>query len=769
MARENKRYLSSQEIDEIVIQIVIPYDSIPEVIDMIQFSIRNNLRNDLEDIQIYPSQIPKLKKNILNSFLSSLITPKFPIGPITGDAVGQQATQTNLNTFHQAGSLKSGGSDGIREWISISPKRKVEYSTIHFKNESLTYRDVMEYKKDFIGISIQFLSKNINFKSLNFIEQQKNKDWWYDNNQFQNTLTFLKSSGETRSCLRIEFDIQKLYEYKVTTQDIALLIDNWNFSISKKKDEKTKITIKTIYSPTIFGIVDIYLYTQNSINDDYFISVFQYDELSNMYIKGIPGITNFYAIKTPVLSLIRDGENKNGKLHLYVNDNRFKGIPFFRFEKLLSFSGYQMDLLPEEYTDTLFDYNPANPQERRKKIIVQASNYRNPTYQGQIYPEHTYYTVVSLGSSKKGKKRWEISLNLPYINSGYVFYSVDNLMKFEFSDDFKIISFEKIPDIEEIIINTTDSYDSFMKKMRRPLSHDVQKILSPHLNDQFRHFLHYYLELSGYSGDFSKNTPQVLEKKLIEIEENYFLNYISAETTGAFLGKTLMHPGVNRRKTWCNNYYQIFNTFGIEALRNFLVFDGKYMINDSGYINGKYIELVSDVMTHTGMNPMTSEGILSHGRGSLAYATYDKVIQHLSRGMLVGKKENTDSTSISIILGQQIKFGTGGSHIQNDTPSQNHKDYHQKDYQVVKTATQVYRNDNFIPDVHKALGNGIIGNDGDADDPSLNIPPIIFGKLPMLSWIEDHVIIHDVASYIAQGIEILQRDPIRKKWNPFLY
>ena len=72
-------------------------------------------------------------------------------------------------------------------------------------------------------------------------------------------------------------------------------------------------------------------------------------------------------------------------------------------------------------------------------------------------------------------------------------------------------------------------------------------------------------------------------------------------------------------------------------------------------------------------------------------------------------------------------------------------------------------------DVQKALGNGIIGNDGDADDPSLNIPPIIFGKLPMLSWIEDHVIIHDVASYIAQGIEILQRDPIRKKWNPFLY
>ena len=991
MPREEKRYLNDSEKNDIISAIGVPFDSISDVINCINDGIRENLSYDLNKDKIYPSKIMKLTRCIIAAFESSIISPKFPIGPITADSIGQQQTQAGLNTFHSVGTIKSGGSEGVREAISISANRKNEYAIIHFKNESLVYEDIMKFSKEFLGISIALLSKSIKLKYVNIAKyvnnpyqvnqasqsdqdgQDGDENWWYKYSNFLSNLIPLNPNypteknlflgDETRACIRIQCDLQKLYEYQITTADIAEIIDRAIIKI----DKNNKVNLKCIYSPTIQGIIDVYIFKPDSSYDDYLVSIIQFDEFAKILVSGIPGITNFFAIKKPIISLIRDGENKKneqGKLCLYLHNNRFVGIPFLRFNKLINAAGYFLDpSMTEAFSvETLYDYNPINPNEMRKTITIVAAGYQHmyTRYITEAAGASVYFTVEEITQEEAdyddkvlpGSHFYRCHLDLPYINSGYCPYplefvlndefisypnrpveiisfstnpnvpvgyenrdtivisaskhkplsphdfyvvkklddnkwkltlnlekiysygytsaNIDEAIKIEFDglpgQKWKIIGSTKISLPKYLIIDTTDSYDTFKKKLSNPLmslitgqiGNNDQILLSFTLdpNDRidrqnttniplllsksgYRSFseitevpelsnlinsksLYYivttdsYEQFTGKIGDLrllqgglksdegllvtfrkmdnidipsmlqnkgyrefnevdnstalfeniinhnililvnTSDTYDVVRKNLTKTEENIFKNYFYAETTGSSLSHILLNERVNNRKTFCNNYHAIANVFGIENLRNFLVYDLKIMINSSAYINGKYLELVSDVLTHTGLNPMTSEGILSHGRGSLAYATFDRVWQHLNKSVLIGKKESTAATSISIMLGEQFRFGTGGFSIRTDktkiiseTPVQTNKTDFNTDYQVQELDTNIHHGTNGAVELNSSI-----------NDLLLPIPTITPNKLPTVPWIYEKILVKNSIFYIRKGIEeLLQIKP----------
>ena len=155
------RLMTTDEIEKICNKICVPYPGNKKVIDRINTCYRQRARTQLSKIKLYDCMIPVYEQMIINSFLISLYDPGYPIGPVVSDAIGQQAMQALLNTFHQAGANKSGGSDGIKEIIGISKNRKVLYSEAHFRNKNLTMKDVMIMKKNFMKMSIDDLSISI--------------------------------------------------------------------------------------------------------------------------------------------------------------------------------------------------------------------------------------------------------------------------------------------------------------------------------------------------------------------------------------------------------------------------------------------------------------------------------------------------------------------------------------------------------------------------------------------------------------------------------
>ena len=230
------------------------------------------------------------------------------------------------------------------------------------------------------------------------------KTAFYDQNGYYDSYRNLikpvnQNAIPVRTCLRLKFDLQKLYDYKITTAMIAEFISKYKyeFTIPKKvnsqttKRETEQHKVLAIPSPTCLGIVDVFLLKNTDDYDHLLISLIHTNEFSNMIISGIKGISNFYAVSTSVTRLLRDVsetsrfEEQKG-MWLHLESNRFLGIPYSRVLLLLDKAGINYELpcfnnskaYQNMNTDLPFEYiSHKSVPELRNQIIIKArlSNY----------------------------------------------------------------------------------------------------------------------------------------------------------------------------------------------------------------------------------------------------------------------------------------------------------------------------------------------------------------------------------------------------------
>ena len=409
-----KQLLTKKQIDEILSEIVISFDMIPDVIEQSLENIRKNLRIDLSSVMIYPEVFDEFKSEIIRSFNKSLIQPKFPIGPICADAFSQQATQKNLNTFHNVGA-QTNGNGTLSDPISLPKKRKNQYSVIHFNNVYNTFEDIMKYQKDFLSVNVKSLILTLQYHEISFSDT----DWWYNHQNISKL-----SQDKNKNVIRIVFDIQKLYDNKITTFEISNAIE--------KMFQNKKIVSKCIYSPTVQGIIDIFFIESQEVENKIMASLMRDDFLSKVFVSGIEEIKSFYGVKKPIKDLIRDSEIINNKLNIYISLNRVEAIPFSKLFKLITMAGYTLDPLTTSLNDiyTLFDYNPLKLKERRQIIYISARDYKNRA-------PHKYYSVTKIEENEE-MKTWKVEVDLPYVNSPFSPCKLETLFDSEFLSNSEI-------------------------------------------------------------------------------------------------------------------------------------------------------------------------------------------------------------------------------------------------------------------------------------------------------------------------------------------
>lgn len=403
---DEQRFLTLKEKEYICSKIKIPYPGIKKIIKLINRQLQGTAMKCLNKVQIFESFIPLYFIFIENAFLRSLEEPGAPIGPRTADAVGQQATQTLLNAFHQAGSAKSGGADGIRENITISRKRKNPYSKISPINQYLTVDEVMDMKRIFQGVSVSDLATEIipitvniddhlNFSVSEIDTPLKCNDlfkngifWWYS---FGNSEEIYHE--EPRTAIRIKLDVEKLYDFKITTTDIANILTKRGFPITKttksSKENTSTFVVIAIPSPTYIGIIDLFISHQNGPKDsdmekDFFLpSLIASGEFKTIYVSGIEGIKNFYPVSVPTLSLVRDIEEVKEGTRVYLENVRFS-VPVSKLIRLIKSAGFEIEGTDESNESNL-DFNSHKIiRENRKNICVTAQVY-NEEFDGNFY------------------------------------------------------------------------------------------------------------------------------------------------------------------------------------------------------------------------------------------------------------------------------------------------------------------------------------------------------------------------------------------------
>ena len=168
------------------------------------------------------------------------------------------------------------------------------------------------------------------------------------------------------------------------------------------------------------------------------------------------------------------------------------------------------------------------------------------------------------------------------------------------------------------------------------------------------------------------------------------------------------------------------------------------MINSSGYISVEYMNFLTNVTTHNGINPMTSEGISCQKRDFLAMITFDNAPKHTHTAALLGEEQNAISTSTCIFLGKLFKAGTGSVSICVD-----------------KSKLNVLTRKEGISEGFMKL-TGIVNQVGglvltDENEEPIYIPKLTSGKFPRVDWVMDNFVEKDLLFYIQQGIDESKR------------
>jgi DNA-directed RNA polymerase II subunit RPB1 len=140
-------------------------------------------------------------------------------------------------------------------------------------------------------------------------------------------------------------------------------------------------------------------------------------------------------------------------------------------------------------------------------------------------------------------------------------------------------------------------------------------------------------------------------------------------TEGSNLYGLFSHPLVDKKRTLCNNMWEIYEVFGIESARQFLIEEFMDVVTSDGtFVNSSHVELLVDLMTYTGsIISISRYGQKKVGSGPLSKASFEESLENFLKAGLNGEKETTDGVSASIILGKLPKTGTGVFDIKIDT------------------------------------------------------------------------------------------------------
>ena len=388
------RKLSEAEIQDILSVIPNIKSAANEVSQFNTDAMKILVREQLQDIRITPVGIPDLKAEIVRQFRETIITPGSMVGVTAAESLGKNTTQSALNSFHASGSSKnvSGGVERIRELIDASENPKKPSCTMHFKDEFLSFDDIIIHKRpEITQINVQSLVLGMpEIESIDKIVQP----FWYS---FYRQL--VRNDFESKYVLILNIDVNMLYAYKLTMQDIASVIEESG-------------SVICVYSPMSVGRIDIYpiekrvnseLNSKGIISEDnsslIFLSSIVVPLLDKLIVSGISGIQQIYPVESPVLQIVKEemqAEIRQGKQEWYLilNPIRMKitGITVNKLIKLMEIAGVETVLVKEKY---IVVQSETSPTEIVKNLIDEDKKEEKVKRKNGTYMEATAIDIHS--------------------------------------------------------------------------------------------------------------------------------------------------------------------------------------------------------------------------------------------------------------------------------------------------------------------------------------------------------------------------------------
>lgn len=244
-----KRRLTSAEIDDILSGIRIFSSTITSIVESMANGQRERLRKELEQQQIYPSLIPKLKSIIQRKFGLAQVQPGEQVGALAAQSLGEPTMQMTLNTFHHTGTAAAMnvtmGMPRLNEILNATKNPKTPNMKIYLRSDQDEYpnRSLEEIRECFSQIQEIRMSELVKscrvlcswdreedfdyFRNKYFIHPYQTSWWHRMALKIDEEVLPHDSNGHILDwwCLRLEIDMDKLHFFNMDLQTIQTCLN----------------------------------------------------------------------------------------------------------------------------------------------------------------------------------------------------------------------------------------------------------------------------------------------------------------------------------------------------------------------------------------------------------------------------------------------------------------------------------------------------------------------------------------------------------------
>ena len=133
------------------------------------------------------------------------------------------------------------------------------------------------------------------------------------------------------------------------------------------------------------------------------------------------------------------------------------------------------------------------------------------------------------------------------------------------------------------------------------------------------------------------------------------------DTEGSNLKDILKLPYVDQRSIRTNHMWEVYEIFGIEGTRKFLLEELRNIVSSDGtFINECHLMILVDLMTNNGLIQSISRyGVKKDQNSVLTRSSFEESLEHFSKAAFFSEKEHIQSVSSSIMCGKRSNIGTG--------------------------------------------------------------------------------------------------------------
>lgn len=163
------------------------------------------------------------------------------------------------------------------------------------------------------------------------------------------------------------------------------------------------------------------------------------------------------------------------------------------------------------------------------------------------------------------------------------------------------------------------------------------------------------------SANMSKSTTHLeLNKGDFASTEEWVL-----DTDGSNLNAIMNQEHIDFSRTFTNDIVEIHRVLGIEAARDAIINELADVITSGGsYVNYRHISLLADTMTSRGfIMSVDRHGMKKSSKQTLAKCSFEETPDILYKAAMFGDFDTMDGVSANIMMGQEIKVGTGSFNV----------------------------------------------------------------------------------------------------------